>query len=271
MSRYAVIGQPVAHSRSPRIQKAFAKQCGIELDYETIEIAADVLDERLCVLHAHSYAGLNVTLPHKTAAAALCENVSDRARHAEAVNVLIRTGNGWRGDNTDGIGLVADLKHNLGVELGGRRVLLLGSGGVARGLLEPLLMEKPAELVLSNRSPQTPEALAKQFEPLGVIRPSAHFALKGDRFDVIINATSAGHSGSVPRLPPGLFTADTLAYDLNYGKASEPFLAWALDQGAARSSDGLGMLVEQAAESFQLWHGVRPQTPPVLESLRAVD
>lgn len=259
----------MAHSRSPRIHKAFAKQCGIKLDFEIIEIAAGVLDGRLCALHAHGYAGLNVTLPHKTAAAALCENVSARARHAEAVNVLIRTDNGWRGDNTDGIGLVADLKHNLGVELSGRRVLLLGSGGAARGLLEPLLTEKPAELVLSNRSPWTPEALAKQFAPIGVVRPSAHFALKGDRFDVIINATSAGHIGTVPRLPPELFAEGALAYDLNYGNASEPFLAWARNQGATRSSDGLGMLVEQAAESFELWHGVRPQTAPVLESLRA--
>ncbi len=268
MNRYAVIGHPVGHSLSPRIHAEFAKQCGVKLQYEVIDIEPDVLDERLCALHAHGYLGLNVTLPYKTAASALCVSLSDHARHAEAANVLIPTDGGWRGDNTDGSGLIADLKHNLGVDIANQRVLVLGSGGAARGILAPLLAEKPAELVLSNRSPWTPEELAKQFEALGVIQPRAHMALKGDHFDIILNATSAGHDGSVPRLPTELFAEDALAYDLNYGDASQPFLQWAAAQGATHRSDGLGMLVEQAAESFLLWRGKRPQTAPVLATLR---
>lgn len=268
MDRYAVIGQPVKHSLSPRIHAAFATATGAALRYEAIEIAPEMLAERLCELHAHGYGGLNVTLPHKTAAAALCESLSDRARHAEAANVLIRTGSGWRGDNSDGVGLVADVTRNLGVALAGKRLLVLGSGGAARGILAPLLEAGPAELVLSNRSPWTPEELAPRFATLGPIRPSTHLALKGDRFDVVFNATSVGHQGGVPRLPDGLFAPGGLAYDLNYGAAAAPFLDWARGQGAARTADGLGMLVEQAAESFLLWRGTRPPTDDVLATLR---
>jgi shikimate dehydrogenase len=198
----------------------------------------------------------------------LCESRSERAERAGAVNTLIRREHGWHGCNTDGVGLVNDLR-NLGVPLAGKRILVLGAGGAARGILEPLLAGKPAELVLSSRNPWKPEELAAVFKPHGPIRPCTHLALKGDRFDLILNATSAGHEGEVPRLPPGLFAPDALAYDLNYGAAAKPFLDWAQAQGAARGTDGLGMLVEQAAEAFQLWRGVRPETAPVLAELRA--
>lgn len=269
MDRYAVIGHPVMHSLSPRIHAAFAEAAGAQLRYEAIDVVPEALAARLRELHAEGYRGLNVTLPHKTAVAALCESLAERARLAEAANVLIRTDTGWRGDNSDGVGLVADVTRNLGVKLTGKRLLVLGSGGAARGILAPLLQAGPAELVLSNRSPWVPEALAPKFAALGPIRPSTHLALKGDRFDVVFNATSAGHQGTVPHLAAGLFADGALAYDLNYGAAAAPFLDWAREQGAAQVSDGLGMLVEQAAVSFALWRGQHPATTAVLAALRA--
>lgn len=268
MDRYAVLGQPIAHSRSPKIHSLFAAQSGAQLRYEAIEVAPDDLDEHLAGLHATGYLGLNLTLPHKAAAVPLCESRSERAERAGAVNTLLRREHGWHGCNTDGVGLVNDLRH-LGVPLAGKRILVLGAGGAARGILEPLLAQQPAELVLSSRNPWKPEELAAVFKPLGPIRPCTHLALKGDHFDLVLNATSAGHEGEAPRLPPGLFADGALAYDLNYGKAAEPFLAWAQVQGAARGTDGLGMLVEQAAEAYLLWRGVRPETAPVLAELRA--
>lgn len=268
MDRYAVLGQPIAHSLSPRIHTLFAAQTGMTLRYEAIEVSAEGLDEHLCGLHAQGYCGLNLTLPHKVLALALCETRSARAERAGAVNTLVRSGPGWHGENTDGVGLVRDLRHNLGLAIGGKRLLVLGAGGASRGILEPLLAEKPAELVISNRNPWKPEQLAADFKVLGPIRPCTHLALKGDVFDLVINATSAGHDGEAPRLPPGLLAPGAFAYDLNYGKAALPFLDWAAAQGAARSCDGLGMLVEQAAEAFQLWRGVRPETAPVLGQLR---
>jgi shikimate dehydrogenase len=199
---------------------------------------------------------------------ALCESRSERAERAGAVNTLLRGEAGWHGDNTDGIGLVRDLRHNLGAAIAGKRVLVLGAGGAARGILEPLLAEQPAELVVSGRNPWRPEELAAAFKALGPIRPCTHLALKGDRFDLVLNATSAGHQGEAPRLPPGLLAPGALAYDLNYGEAARPFLDWARSAGAAQATDGLGMLVEQAAEAFQLWRCVRPDTAAVLAELR---
>ncbi|MDE2148516.1 MAG: shikimate dehydrogenase [Gammaproteobacteria bacterium] len=269
MDRYAVLGQPIAHSLSPRIHALFAQATGARLDYTAIEVAPAALAETLHRLHAAGYAGLNLTLPHKIDAAALCAALSQRAHRAGAVNTLIRTDAGWHGDNTDGLGLVCDLSGNLGLKLAGLRTLILGAGGAARGILAPLLAQGVAELVLSGRTPWQPEELAKAFAALGPIRPCTHLALKGDSFDLVINATSAGHAGQVPQLPPGLFAAGAVAYDLGYGKAARPFLEWARTHGAARTADGLGLLVEQAAEAFLRWRGVRPQTAAVLASLRA--
>jgi shikimate dehydrogenase len=268
MDRYAVLGQPVAHSQSPRIHRAFAAQTQQALDYDAIEVAPEALGATLQQLHAEGYRGANVTLPHKVAVAALCTSVTHRAEAASAVNTLIRTDAGFAGDNTDGAGLLHDLRTNLGIAIAGRDVVILGAGGAVRGILAPLLAEKPKSLTVSNRNPWKPEELAEQFKAHGVVRPCTHAALKGDRFDLIIHATSAGHSGALPRLPGQLLAGGGECYDLSYGRAHAPFAAWAKDQGARVIADGLGMLVEQAAESFALWRGVRPQTAEVLASLR---
>jgi shikimate dehydrogenase len=268
MSRFAVIGQPIAHSKSPFIHAAFARAAGIALQYEALEVSPDDLAGSLAKLHAEGFAGVNVTLPHKTAVAAHCETVSERAERAGAVNTLTRTATGWAGDNTDGAGLLADLAR-LGIALEGRRVLLLGAGGAARGVIAPLLAARPAQLAVSNRNPWKPEELAERFKALGNIVPRTHLSLKGDAYDVVLNATSAGHSGAMPRLPGALLAKGGAAYDLSYGAAHAPFAEWARSEGAAVVADGLGMLVAQAAEAFAGWHGVKPDLAPVLASLRA--
>ncbi|TXH05659.1 MAG: shikimate dehydrogenase [Nevskiaceae bacterium] len=268
MDRYAVIGQPIAHSKSPFIHAQFARQTGQDLSYDAIEVAPEALADAIKRLHAEGYRGLNVTLPHKIAVAKLCEAVSERAQLAAAVNTLVRTDSGWRGDNTDGEGLVRDLTQHLGLTIAGKRVLVLGAGGAARGILKPLLDQKPAELAVSGRNPWKPEELAEQFKAVGTIRPATHLALKGDVFDLIINATSVGHSGAQLRLPGQLLAEGGACYDLSYGKAFAPFAAWACTQGAARVSDGLGMLVEQAAAAFEIWRGVKPETASVLQRVR---
>lgn len=269
MRHYAVIGHPVGHSLSPRIHQAFAEQCGIELSYERIDVRPDVLAERLMELHALGYHGLNVTLPHKTVTMSLCTRVGEAARDAQAVNVLTRSGPGWIGDNTDGTGLIEDLRRNLAFDIEGRRVLVLGAGGAARGLLAPLLQQRPGEVVICSRSPGAAEALAAPFAGHARLSCTAADGLQGSQFDLVLNATSAGHRGQTPTLPDGLFTTDALAYDLNYGVASEPFLRWARAQGVRQCTDGLGMLVEQAAEAFVLWHGQRPLTASILTALRS--
>lgn len=269
MDLYAVIGQPISHSKSPQIHPQFAAQVGATIAYGAIEVAPENLAEALKDLLKAGYKGLNVTLPHKAAVAALCTAVSERAQMAGAVNTLKPHGDGWHGDNTDGEGLIHDLR-TLGVNLADKRVLVLGAGGAARGILQPLLEAKPAELTLSNRNPWKPEELAEKFKPVGKIRPATHIALKGDLFDVIINATSAGHGGGMPRIPGQILAPGGACYDLNYGDAHRPFFSWACSQKASIISDGLGMLVEQAASAFAIWRGLRPQTGPVLASLRAV-
>jgi len=267
LDRYAVIGQPIAHSKSPFIHAAFARATGQKLSYEALEVAPDALAEMLKQLHTEPYLGLNITLPHKAKVAALCESVSARAEQAGAVNTLTRTDTGWRGDNTDGLGFLADLAR-LGLSAAGKRVLLLGAGGAARGLIAPILSQQPQELVVSNRNPWKPEELAEQLKPLGNIVPRTHLALKGDQYDLIINATSAGHAGLMLRLPGQLLAVGGACYDLSYGAAHAPFAAWAKSQGASCIADGLGMLVAQAAEAFALWRGQRPDTAPVLAALR---
>ncbi|NKF21237.1 shikimate dehydrogenase [Solimonas marina] len=266
--RYAVIGQPISHSQSPAIHAAFAQATSQDLRYDAIDVAPEALTETLKQLHADGLRGLNVTMPHKAAVVEQCELISERAALAGAVNTLSRTDAGWHGDNTDGEGLMRDLTR-LGYTVEGRRVLVLGAGGAVRGILGPLLAAKPSQLVVSNRNPWKPEALAEQFKAVGSITPRTHLALKGDRYDLIINAMSVGHSGSMPRLPDGLVADGGACYDLSYGAAHAPFRTWTETQGATRIADGLGMLVEQAAASFDIWRGVRPQTDAVLKALRA--
>jgi len=266
--RFAVIGQPIAHSLSPQIHRGFAEQFGEHISYEKIEVAPEALAERLAALHAQAYTGLNVTQPHKPAVLAAATERTARAELAGAANTLTRLAAGWRADTTDGEGLVRDLRDNLGWSFTEQAVLLLGAGGAARSVLKALLDERPAELVISSRTPWNVEKIAADFRAHGPVRPCTNLALKGSRFDLIINATSAGLDGQAPRLPSGVLNPGGACYDMNYGAAHVPFRDWAASQGAARSADGLGMLVEQAASSFALWRGQRPQTAPVIARLR---
>jgi len=268
MERYAVLGQPIAQSQSPQIHGAFAEALGQKISYERIEASPEAFADTLARLHRDGYRGLNVTAPHKLAALAASSEKTAQAELAGAANTLTRLDDGWRADTTDGDGLVRDLRDNLKWPVAGRRVLIVGAGGAVRSTLKALLEAKPAELVVSSRTPWQVEKLAADFKAHGPVRPSTNVALKGDRFDLLINATSAGHHGEVPRLAPGLLNPGAACYDMNYGAAHAPFRDWARAQGAARSADGVGMLVEQAATAYALWHGARPKTAGVIERLR---
>jgi shikimate dehydrogenase len=259
--RYAVIGNPVAHSRSPWIHAEFARATGQDIDYGRIEAPLDAFAQAVERFRAAGGKGLNVTLPFKQEAWHLCARLSDRARLAQAVNTM-RFDDSF-GDNTDGVGLTRDISGNLGVALTGKKILLLGAGGAAQGVAGALLEAGVARLVIANRTVSKADALARRFAGACAC---GYDALAGERFDVIVNATSAGLTGQAPPLPGDSLTKSTLAYDMVYGRET-PFLAAARKAGA-RASDGLGMLVEQAAESFFIWRGVRPATRPVLEKLR---
>lgn len=271
MNHYAVFGHPVSHSLSPRIHAAFGKQTGIALDYTAIDAAPADFMPALDAFAAAGGQGANVTLPHKQAAFALCNMTSERARRAGSVNTLIRNDGHWHGDNTDGAGLVRDLTERLGLDLRGRRALLLGAGGSARGVAPALLDAGISELIIANRTSERADALADALgEPQRAhSRYWDDLVNEGD-FGLIVNATSASR-GEMQEfiLPFALSTPRTLAVDLNYGEAAIPFLAWARTAGCRDVVDGLGMLVEQAAASFELWHGLRPETAPVYAALRA--
>lgn len=259
--RYAVIGNPVAHSKSPAIHAEFARATGQDIDYRRIEAPLDGFAEVIARFRAAGGKGCNVTLPFKHEAFRLAERLSERARLAQAVNTL-RFEDSF-GDNTDGIGLVRDLTDNMGVALRGKSLLILGAGGAAQGVAGALLAAGLKRLVVANRTPSKAQALAERFPGVSA---SGYDALAGEHFQVVVNATSAGLAGESPALPAGLLDANTIAYDMVYGRDT-PFLAQARAAGA-RAVDGFGMLVEQAAESFFLWRGVRPSTRPVLQTLR---
>ena len=271
MDRYAVIGNPIAHSKSPQIHAAFARQTGQELSYEALLAPVDGFAQTVADFRAHGGRGLNVTVPFKLEAFALAERHTARAQAAGAVNTLAFDADGILGDNTDGAGLVRDLSANLDFALAGRRILLLGAGGATRGVLLPLLDSRPARLTIANRTVAKAEALSTLFAARAgdcVLDACGFDALAGRRFDLVINATAASLANELPPLPPGLYAEGALAYDMMYGRGQTPFLRAALADGAARVADGLGMLVEQAAESFTLWRGVRPDSAPVLAALR---
>ena len=269
-ARYAVMGNPIRHSLSPRIHALFAEQTGERLEYLAILVEPGGFRQAVDQFVAEGGRGINVTVPFKREAYELADACSERARRAGAVNTLVVEGGGLlRGDNTDGVGLVRDLRQNLGWELEGRELLLVGAGGAARGVLGPLLQALPRRVVVANRTPDTAELLAQEFADLGPVSGCGLPELDGERFDLVVHATSAGLRGEVPELPAGLEMAGAACYDLQYGAGPTPFLRWARERGAARLADGLGMLVEQAAESFWLWRQVRPETAPVLETLRA--
>ena len=262
--RYAVFGHPIAHSKSPQIHTAFARQTGQDMSYDAILAPLDGFAESVAAFVAAGGRGANVTVPFKEAAFRLASRLSPRARRAGAVNTLSFDADSILGDNTDGAGLVADLTRNLHRTIAGKRVLLLGAGGAARGVLEPLLDQQPAALVIANRTVSRAQELAELF---GRGITACGFDGVDTPFDLVINATAASLAGELPPLSPRVFTPDTLAYDMMYGRDT-PFLAFARTHGA-RTADGLGMLVEQAAEAFYLWRGVRPDTAPVIASLRA--
>lgn len=265
--QYAVVGNPVAHSQSPRIHAAFARQTGQGMAYEKLLAPLDGFAGTVEAFRQAGGKGLNITVPFKEEAFRYASHKTARAEASGAVNTLKFDGDQILGDNTDGAGLVRDLTVNLKQALAGKRILLMGAGGAARGVIGPLLAEQPISLMLANRTPEKALQLARLFG--GQIGAEPYEALAGQSFDLVINATSASLKGELPPLPDGLFAPGALAYDMMYG-AETPFMAWAGQHGAAKISGGLGMLVEQAAESFYLWRGVRPDTAPVIRQLRAI-
>lgn len=270
---YCVFGNPIGHSRSPAIHTRFAAQTAQAMGYVARLAPLDDFAGEVARFAAEGGRGANVTVPFKEQAFALCATLSERAQLAGAVNTLVRSDDGrWQGDNTDGAGLLRDITVNLGVELRGLRILLLGAGGAARGVIGPLLAEAPAGLHLANRTVDKAAALIQPFVALqgkATLTVSGFAEIPADQpFDVVINATSASLGGENLPISGALFGQQTLAYDMMYGKTETPFLAQARQAGAGRCADGLGMLVEQAAEAFFLWRGVRPDGAQVLQALR---
>jgi shikimate dehydrogenase len=266
--QYGVFGHPVNHSLSPFIHGLFARETSQEMSYRAFDVQPEEFHERVADFFAQGGRGLNITLPHKIVAVDVAHELTARAAHAAAVNTLARKGDGILGDNTDGAGLVRDLCHNLGLVITHRRVLMIGAGGATRGVLAPILGLEPTLLVIANRTPERAEALAAAFSDLGATQGVGFADVEAAPFDLIINATSASLSGEMPPLPAGVIGPQTVCYDLAYGKSATAFVRWAAAQGCARALQGLGMLVEQAAESFRLWRGVRPSTARVLDALR---
>jgi shikimate dehydrogenase len=262
--RYAVIGNPVAHSKSPWIHAQFARATGEDIEYGRIEAPVDGFVRAVEAFRAQGGRGLNVTLPFKGEAFRFCAATSARAAAAQAVNTLVLDRDRPWGDNTDGEGLVRDLAVNLGRTLGGARILLMGAGGAAQGVIGPLALASGAAIVIANRTVARAQALAARERGATAC---GYEALAGRSFDLVVNATSAGLAGELPPLPAGLFAPGALAYEMVYGRVT-PFMAMARAAGA-QVADGLGMLVEQAAESFLVWRGVRPDTAAVLAALRA--
>ena len=265
---YAVIGNPVGHSKSPWIHAEFARQTGQGMQYEAILAPVDAFAATVEIFQQRGGKGLNVTVPFKLEACHISSRLTDRADAAQAVNTLLFSAAGISGDNTDGAGLIRDIMTNLEFSLKAKHILLMGAGGAARGVVLPLLENEPRVLAIANRTKQKAHELQQQFSRYGNIISGDYDDIRGEKFDLIINATSASLYGKLPPLPPRLFAAGSMAYDIMYGGGHTPFLQFAVQQGAAHLADGLGMLVEQAAESFFLWRGVRPKTEPVIEKLR---
>lgn len=271
---YAVFGHPIAHSQSPRIHRWFAEQTGQNMTYEAILAPEDDFQGSAQAFFDQGGLGANVTLPFKLDALVFADQLSPRAKRAGAVNTLQKGQNHQiYGDNTDGIGLVRDLTDNLGLALSQKRVLILGAGGAARGAIEPLIQAGVKQLKIANRTPSKAQQLIKIFhglQPKTELTAGDWDSLVGSQFDLVINATSASLSGQLPPLPSGLFAPGALAYDMMYGAYPTAFMRWADDVGASEVEDGLGMLVEQAAEAFFLWRHQRPETTSILYRLRSL-
>jgi shikimate dehydrogenase len=265
---YALFGYPVHHSWSPFIHGMFARQTGQDMAYRLLETPPERFRSDVLAFFSEGGRGINVTLPHKRAAADIVNELTPRAQQADAVNTVVRRDELLIGDNTDGAGLLADLTRNLGLRLNSPRILLLGAGGAARGALAPLMTLQPRLMVIANRSVERAVELAQEFAELGPVSGCEFTRLEHHRFDLIINATSASLRGEVPLIPIDVVDSLTTCYDMAYGVGDTAFVTWAKRLGAGRAEQGWGMLVEQAAEAFELWRGVRPDTRPVLEALK---
>jgi shikimate dehydrogenase len=266
--QYAVMGHPISHSLSPAIHQAFAEQTKQKLHYQAIDVPEDQFVEAVNAFREAGGKGLNVTVPFKEQAWELCDHRSEAAQLAGAVNTLQFREDGIYGDNTDGTGLIRDISVNHATSIEGKRVLILGAGGAVRGVIQPLLRERPAECVIANRTFARAEALVEIFADLGNVTAAEFDALVGQSFDLIINGTSASLSGALPQLPSGILTDGAMSYDMMYANQPTPFVRWGLLQRAKISVDGFGMLVEQAAEAFYLWRGVRPLTNSVITEIK---
>ena len=267
--KYAVMGNPITHSKSPRIHSLFAEQTGEAVDYTAIQVDPGGFEQAVAHFIATGGKGLNITVPFKQEAWQLVDTRSNRAERAGAVNTIKIEADTLFGDNTDGIGLVNDLVRNNAIMLKGKRILLMGAGGAARGVLAPLLEQQPAQLVIANRTASRARDLAKEFSDLGEVQGCGYDAsLEELQFDVLINATAASLQGELPPLPDSIVADGGACYDMMYGAQPTTFMSWATQQRAAKVLDGLGMLVEQAAESFDVWRGVHPETQAVIEALR---
>jgi shikimate dehydrogenase len=266
--QYGIVGHPVAHSWSPFIHGMFAKSTAQNLVYRLFDIPPDNFRREALRLFTGGVRGLNVTLPHKQAAAELVNELTPRAERAQAVNTIaFFEDTSLLGDNTDGLGLMADLERNLGLHLADKRILILGAGGAVRGVLGPLLERELREVIIANRTPDRARKLAAEFADMGQISGCGFADVSGPPYDLVINATSASLQGEMPAMPAGLVGEETVCYDMAYGRGHTPFTLWAKSLHAARTTKGWGMLVEQAAESFLLWRGIRPDTQPVLQAL----
>jgi len=271
---YAVMGNPISHSRSPQIHAAFAQQTGQRIVYTATQVDPGGFEQAVGNFFANGGKGLNITVPFKREAWALADELGPEAKQAGAVNTLLMNAEGLLvGRNTDGIGLVRDILHNHGGSIAGEKILLVGAGGAARGVIQPLLAEAPVQLLIVNRTANRAHELAADFNILDnnktLITGSGFDDLAAQHFDLIINATAASLQGEIPPLPDETCTASTWCYDMMYSAEPTPFMRWAEQHNAEKSVDGLGMLVEQAAESFFHWRGVRPDTAPVIQTIRA--
>ena len=267
--RYAVIGNPISHSKSPLIHAAFAHQTHQAIRYDALLSPLDSFQATVRHFQEQGGKGLNITVPFKLEAYQLATRLTDRAASAQAANTLKFDQQEILGDNTDGAGLVRDIECNLGIPFANKRILLMGAGGAARGVILPMLQQQPSLLAIANRTPEKARALEQLFSAHGQLMTSDYATLRTQQFDIIINATSASLNDALPELPPELFEGTMLVYDMMYGPDLTRFLKYAQQHGAQRLADGLGMLVEQAAESFFIWRGIRPQTHPVISMLQS--
>ncbi len=271
VSNYAVFGNPIKHSKSPQIHTLFARQTDIPLHYQAIEVPSDRFDENVRYFASLNGKGLNITVPFKEEAYALCDSLTPRAKTSGSVNTI------WfdehekiYGDTTDGKGLINDLTINHAVDLKNKSILILGAGGSVKAILEPICEQNPKNIIIANRTVSRAEELANIFTNFKNIEACSFDDLSSSSFDIIINGTSLSLAGELPPISSTVITSDTCCYDLMYSDTETIFMSWCSDQGASKVIDGLGMLVEQAAESFLIWHGVKPETAPVIKSLRSI-